>query len=92
MAEWHRLWSGLGRIGVARGAWAGPSGPVPSHYTMYTVQDHGTQRPLSAPSGGHGTDHEAPVRHGTHVVSLRIPDVHSFPESLRGVSGLGCEV
>lgn len=87
--ERHRM---DGWMGEATGAWAGPSGPVPSHYTMYTVQDHGTQRPPGAPSGGHGTGLVAPVRHGTRVVSLTIPDVHSSPGSQTGGSGLGCGV
>lgn len=93
MAGWHRLWSGSvsrdGWVGPV-GAWAGPAGPVSSHYTMYTVQDHGTQRPLGAPSGGHGAGLEAPVRRGTRVLSPRIPDGHSSPGSPSGGSGLGC--
>lgn len=62
------------------------------HTTLCTLYRTMAQRPLGVPSGGHGTDLEAPARHGTLVVSLRIPDVHSSPGSLRGGSGLGCEV
>lgn len=48
MAEWHRLWSGLGRMGVARGGLGGSKWTCPFtlHYVHCTGPWHSA---LSAP-------------------------------------------